>query len=233
MTSDIRNTSETSDIRNTSDTGIRTLARRAALVAVTAVAGLALAACGGDGDGGHGGHGASSPSAASSASADATAGAHNAQDVAFAQGMIPHHRQALEMARLAPDRAGSAEVKDLARRIEKAQDPEIRTMSGWLETWGEDVPRETPGADHSAHSGHSGMPGMMSEEDMAELEKASGKAFDAMFLTMMIEHHEGAVEMARTEKAEGRHGPAKKLAGAIATAQTEEIAEMNKLLGKD
>ncbi|MEV6959510.1 DUF305 domain-containing protein [Streptomyces sp. NPDC051207] len=212
-------------------TSIRTLTRRAAPVAVAALAGVALAACGGDG-GGHGGHGSSSASATSSAQADATAGAHNAQDVAFAQGMIPHHRQALEMARLADGRAGSAEVEDLARRIEKAQDPEIRTMSGWLRAWGEEVPGEAPGSDHSAHSGRAGMPGMMSEEDMAELEKASGKAFDRMFLTMMIEHHEGAVEMAATEKSKGRHGPARKLAGAIATAQTEEIAEMNELLGK-
>jgi uncharacterized protein (DUF305 family) len=212
-------------------TSIRTLTRRAALVAVTAAAGLALAACGGDG--GHGGHGSSSASARPTAQADATAGAHNAQDVAFAQGMIPHHRQALEMARLAADRAGSDEVKALAGRIEKAQDPEIRTMSGWLRTWGEEVPAETPGTGHSAHSDHSGMPGMMSEADMAELEKASGKAFDTMFLTLMIEHHEGAVEMATTEKAKGRHAPARKLAGAIAAAQTEEIAEMNKLLGKD
>jgi uncharacterized protein (DUF305 family) len=212
-------------------TSIRTLTRRAALVAVTAAAGLVLAACGG-GDGGHGGHGTPSASAGSTAEADATAGSHNAQDVAFAQGMIPHHRQALEMARLATDRAGSAEVKDLAGRIEKAQDPEIRTMSGWLESWGEEVPPETPGTDHSAHSDHSDMPGMMSEKDMAELEKASGKAFDTMFLTMMVEHHEGAVEMARTEKTKGRYGPATKLADTIAAAQTEEIAEMNKLLGK-
>ncbi|MEV5434536.1 DUF305 domain-containing protein [Streptomyces sp. NPDC052682] len=219
---------------------IRPLTRRAALVAVTAAAGLVLAACGGDGDSGGSGHGAtSSPSATSSpgagagagaaASADASAGAHNAQDVSFAQGMIPHHRQALEMARLADGRASSGKVKDLAARIEKAQDPEIRTMTGWLKAWGEDVPEPSSGMDHSAHAG---MPGMMGGQDMAMLEKASGEAFDTMFLTMMVEHHEGAVEMATTEQDKGRYGPAKAMADDIVTAQTAEIAEMKKLLGK-
>ncbi|CAL9441964.1 DUF305 domain-containing protein [Streptomyces sp. enrichment culture] len=228
---------------------IRTLTRRSALVAATATAAFVLAACGGDSGNDSGGSAHEGPHGSASASADAgsTPGnetgekAHNAQDVAFAQGMIPHHRQALEMARLAADRSASAEVEDLAARIEKAQDPEITTMTGWLTAWGEDVPEPAasntptgsaepmPGMDHS---GHSGMPGMMDDQDMAELEQASGRAFDTMFLTMMVEHHEGAVEMAGTEKAEGRYAPAKALADDIVTAQNAEITEMNKLLGK-
>ncbi|MER5755092.1 DUF305 domain-containing protein [Streptomyces sp. NPDC002088] len=204
---------------------IRTLTRRTALVAATAVAGLVLAACGGDGgDGGsgHAGHGSASASAAT------TAGAHNAQDVTFAQGMIPHHQQALEMAALAADRASSAQVKDLAARIEKAQDPEITTMTGWLKTWGEDV-------SHDGMSGMTSQDGMggMAEGDMAKLEKASGEAFDTMFLTMMVEHHKGAVEMATTEKDKGEYGPAKALADDIVTAQNAEIEEMGELLRKD
>jgi uncharacterized protein (DUF305 family) len=205
------------------------MARRTALVAATVTAGLALAACGSDGDDSGSGSGGTAPSASSSAS---SAAAHNAQDVAFAQGMIPHHRQALEMARLAAGRASSAKVKDLAARIEKAQDPEIETMSGWLKSWGEDVPASAesmPGMDHSAHSG---MAGMMDGKDMAALKKASGADFDTMFLTMMTEHHKGAVEMAGTEKDKGGYGPAKSMAGGIVTAQTAEITEMNKLLGK-
>lgn len=226
---------------------IRTLTRRTALVAATATAAFVLAACGGDSDGGGSAHEGPHGSASASADAGSTPGtetgekAHNAQDVAFAQGMIPHHRQALEMARLAPDRSASAEVEDLAARIEKAQDPEITTMTGWLTAWGEDVPEPAaPNASTGAtesmpgmdHSGHAGMPGMMDGQDMAELEKASGRAFDTMFLTMMVEHHEGAVEMARTEQAEGRYTPAKKLAEDIITAQNAEITEMNKLLGE-
>ncbi|MFG3131838.1 DUF305 domain-containing protein [Streptomyces tendae] len=216
---------------------IRTRTRRTALVAATATAAFLLAACGGGSGDGSGGSAHEGPHGSASASADAgsTPGnetgekAHNAQDVAFAQGMIPHHRQALEMARLAPDRSASSEAEDLAARIEKAQDPEITTMTGWLTAWGEEVPEPMAGMDHSAHSG---MPGMMGDEDMAKLKDASGRAFDTMFLTMMVEHHEGAVEMAATEQAEGRYAPAKALADDIVTAQNAEITEMNKLLGK-
>ncbi|MEU1510896.1 DUF305 domain-containing protein [Streptomyces sp. NPDC005811] len=199
--------------------------RRAALAAVTVSAALLLTACGGDGE---------SASAGSSASAAASGGAHNAQDVTFAQGMIPHHRQALEMAGLAADRASSAQVKDLAARIEKAQDPEIEKMSGWLKAWGEDVPEEGASADDSMpgmdHSGSGGMAGMMDDAGMKTLEKASGAAFDTAFLTLMVEHHEGAVAMAGTERDKGRYQAAKDTAGDIVTGQTAEIAEMKGLL---
>ncbi|MFJ4324083.1 DUF305 domain-containing protein [Streptomyces tricolor] len=210
----------------------RPLVRRAALAAVAVTGAVVLAACGsGDSDSGsgHSGHGASA-GASTSAGASASAAAHNAQDVTFAQGMIPHHQQALEMARLADGRAASAEVKDLATRIEKAQDPEIRTMTGWLKSWGEEVPEA--GMDHSGHTGMSGMSGMMSEADMTALEKADGKDFDTRFLTLMIEHHQGAVAMATTEKEKGRHSAAKAVADDIITAQNAEIKEMKQLLGE-
>ncbi|MFF8475887.1 DUF305 domain-containing protein [Streptomyces sp. NPDC015414] len=204
---------------------IRTLTRRAALLAATAAASLALAACGGGDDGAaRAGHGGSASPAAS-----ATAGTHNAQDVTFAQGMIPHHRQALEMAKLADGRASSARVKDLAARIEKAQDPEIRTMTGWLTAWGEQVPMA--GMDHSGHAGMTGMAGMMSDDDMAALKKATGADFDRRFLSLMVEHHRGAVEMAGTEKSRGAYGPARTMAGDIVRAQNAEIREMKRILG--
>ncbi|WP_314220674.1 DUF305 domain-containing protein [Streptomyces zaehneri] len=214
----------------------RTLTRRAALTAATVTVALVLAACGNDSGSGHpGGHGSAS-SASSSTGADAAAAAHNTQDVSFAQGMVPHHQQALEMAELAADRASSAGVKGLASRIEKAQGPEIRTLGGWLTSWGEDVPTSSdsttesmPGMDHSAGSA---MPGMMDGSDMDDLDKASGTDFDTMFLTMMIDHHEGAVAMATTEKGKGLYGPATAMADSIISTQTEEIAEMKKLLGK-
>ncbi|QKW01692.1 DUF305 domain-containing protein [Streptomyces sp. NA02536] len=209
-------------------TSTRTLIRRAALGTTALAAALVLAACGSD----NGSDTGSGTQTSASAGAEDTAGAHNDQDVSFAQGMIPHHQQAIQMSKMAASQASSTEVKDLAARIEKAQDPEIETMSGWLESWGEDVPSSMPGMDHGGHSGSSDMPGMMDTEDMDELMKASGKGFDTMFLTMMVEHHEGAVEMATTEKDKGRYGPAKKLAGEIITAQNAEIEEMNKLLGK-
>ncbi|MFH9858116.1 DUF305 domain-containing protein [Streptomyces sp. NPDC017202] len=215
-------------------TSTRSLIRRAALGTAAVTAALVLAACGSDDGGSDSGAGAGS-TARESAPASA-AEAHNDQDVSFAQGMIPHHEQAVQMARTAESRASSSEVKDLAARIEKAQGPEITTMSGWLKAWGEDVPTSMPGMDHSMHgtdeSSGPGMPGMMDTEDMDELMGKSGKGFDSMFLTMMVEHHEGAVEMATTEQEKGRYAPAKELAADIVTAQNAEIEEMNKLLGK-
>ncbi|MFF0012030.1 DUF305 domain-containing protein [Streptomyces sp. NPDC005374] len=181
---------------------------RFAALSVSAV--FALAACGGG--------------------SDSTAASHNAQDVSFAQGMIPHHQQAVEMAELADGRASSGEVKDLAARVEKAQGPEIRTMTGWLKTWEENVPSSMPGMDHSSHSG---MAGMMDSADMDKLGKASGEDFDSMFLTMMVEHHEGAVKMATTEQDKGAYKPATDMAGSIVTSQNAEITEMKKLLGQN
>ncbi|MCX4515629.1 DUF305 domain-containing protein [Streptomyces sp. NBC_01619] len=202
----------------------RVLVRRTAAVAAAGVAALVLAACGGSGDSsaGHDGHTTKSPSA----SAPAAQGQNNAADVAFAKGMIPHHRQAVEMADLAPSRVESAEVKKLTAAIKAAQDPEIQTMSGWLTSWGEEVPAE--GAmDHSMH----GTGGMMTAEEMDQLKNSSGKAFDTAFMKLMIKHHEGAVAMAKTEQAEGAYEPAKKMAGEIIASQTAEITQMNKLLG--
>ncbi|MET9462296.1 DUF305 domain-containing protein [Streptomyces canus] len=203
--------------------------RTTRFAALTVSAVFALAACGGGDDSGSA---ASSPSVSAETSADA----HNAQDVSFAQGMIPHHQQAIEMAELADGRAASTQVKDLAARVEKAQGPEISTMTGWLKSWDEKVPESMPGMDHSGMEGMDGMDGMagmMDSADMGKLKKASGKDFDSMFLTMMVEHHEGAVEMATTEKAKGEYKAATAMAGDIVTAQNAEISEMKKLLGEN
>lgn len=154
---------------------------------------------------------------------------HNDQDVSFAQGMIPHHQQAIEMSDIVIEGGESPEVKALAEEIKRAQAPEIETLRGWLKDWDEP---ETPDS-----GGHAGMDmgggdemDMMSDEEMGELEAASGKALDRMFLEMMIRHHEGAIEMAETERKEGVYEPAIQLAGDIASAQQEEIDEMQGLL---
>ncbi|MFB7269109.1 DUF305 domain-containing protein [Streptomyces sp. NPDC056244] len=217
-------------------TSFRTPARRAAATAAVTGAVLALAACGNDtGSSGQAGHGnGSSHSASASASGTAAAPgsasapdtAHNAADVAFAQSMIPHHRQAVEMADLAATRGSSAEVMTLAAEIKKAQDPEIKTLSGWLKGWGEQIPAE--GADHSGHA----MAGMMGEDDMSTLESASGAEFDTAFLKLMVKHHEGAVTMSKTEQSQGANPAAKDLAGRIVTAQSAEITRMNGLLDR-
>jgi uncharacterized protein (DUF305 family) len=210
-------------------TAHRKLIRRTALAATAGVAALVLSACGG---GGHDMGSMGSDSADPSASASAEAGKYNDADVSFATEMIQHHRQAVEMADLAADSASSQEVKDLATKIKGAQDPEIKTMSGWLTSWGEEVPADMSGMEGHDMGDMTSMPGMMSSEDMDKLEKASGAEFDKMFLEMMIKHHEGAVSMAKTEKANGESGPAVKLADDVITAQTAEIEQMNKMLGK-
>ncbi|MFJ9372955.1 DUF305 domain-containing protein [Streptomyces sp. NPDC101455] len=205
-------------------TAQRRLVRRTVLAVTASVAALTLAACGSDGDG-----------KASGGTASATAtGGHNAADVSFSKEMIQHHRQAVEMAGLAAGHASSAQVKSLATKIEGAQAPEIKTMSGWLTSWGEQVPQDMSGMDSGMNHdmSSSATPGMMSDADMGKLEKASGADFDTMFLTMMVEHHEGAVHMAKTEKADGSYAPATELAADVITAQSAEIKQMNTMLGK-
>ena len=155
---------------------------------------------------------------------DTTSADHNDADVAFAQQMVPHHSQALEMAQLAADRAADPRVKDLAAQIEGAQEPEIEQMQAWLEAWGEDP--ESEAMDGMEH----GDAGMMTDDDMARLEAATGAEFDAMFLEMMIQHHSGAVEMAETEIDDGQFPEAIELATAIKEAQEAEIDQMRRLL---
>ncbi|CAL9328361.1 hypothetical protein SUDANB105_00019 [Streptomyces sp. enrichment culture] len=204
----------------------RALHRRTALAAAAvAASAFFLAGCGDDGNG----SAATSPSPTTSVSVPA--GEHNQADVDFAQGMIPHHRQAVMMADMAETRASSSDVKALAEEIKKAQEPEIATMSAWLTAWGEEIPRGMDGMDGMDHGDASSMPGMMNDQQMNDMRGASGKAFDTMFLTQMIKHHEGAITMAETEKREGAYGPAKELADDIITAQKAEITHMREMLG--
>lgn len=158
-------------------------------------------------------------------------GDFNDADVTFTQSMIPHHEQAVQMAKMAKMHASSSEVKELADKIEAAQGPEIKTMQGWLKDWGKsESGGSMSGMDHG-DSGTSGMPGMMSDSDMSSLDKATGAAFDKMFLTMMVAHHTGAIDMAKTEQSEGKNADAKALAKDIEQAQTTEIAQMKQILG--
>jgi len=192
-----------------------------------------------------------SGSAMMSAGPSTADGQHNAADLAFAQQMIVHHQGAVEMADLAPTRAASQQVKDLAVRIKAAQGPEIQQMQGWLTTWAAAMPgstnatssEDTSGMDHGTSGmGSQGqmtsggvttamsMPGMMSDADMQQLTAASGTEFDRLFLQQMIVHHQGALEMADTELAQGSNTAAVALAQAIKTSQTAEITEMQQML---
>lgn len=189
-------------------------------LALTAV--LTLAACGNDED-------AVPPSAQESTATDEAAAtqtqaaANNDADVTFATQMIPHHAQAIQMADMALASDGTT-LTELAEQIKAAQAPEIETMSQWLAGWGEEVP---DGADMgSMDMGSMDMGGMMSQDDMDSLMQMQGGGFDAMWLQMMIEHHEGAIEMAQTEVAQGQYPDATALAEQIITAQQAEIEQM-------
>jgi len=159
---------------------------------------------------------------------------HNAQDVSFAQEMIPHHRQAVEMADLAATRASDPKVKALAAQIKAAQDPEIQTMTGWLTSWGEPVTVPAgggmPGMNMGGSSGSTGGMGMMTDTEMRSLEGSSGAAFDRQFLTMMTAHHNSAIDMAKTQLEKGKFEPAKQLATSIRDSQQKEVAEMKSIL---
>lgn len=196
--------------------------RTAALIGASLTAALLLAGCGSS-------HGSSAGSTSGNASAvtQAVGGVTDA-DISFAQLMIPHHQQAVEMADLALARETSPEVRQLAEQIKAAQDPEIQTMSGWLRQWG--APMEM-GDDHGSHDmGGMTMSGMMTEEDMQALSEATGSAFDRMWLEMMIAHHEGAVEMAEQVQANGGNADVAALADAVIAGQTAEIETMRALL---
>jgi len=146
---------------------------------------------------------------------------HNAADTMFAQGMIPHHEQAVEMSEVMLKKQGiPASVTDLATRIKAAQAPEIETMTGWLKSWNESA---TMGAGHS-------MEGMMGDDDMAKLEATQGTEAAKLFLTQMIAHHEGAIMMAKTETTDGKNADAVQLSKDIVSSQTAEIQEMKDLL---
>jgi uncharacterized protein (DUF305 family) len=174
---------------------------------------------------------------------------HNDADVAFADDMIQHHAQALAMVDLTVGRELAPEVQALAEGIRAAQAPEIETMADWLTQWGEPVPAtvrdhvnaddhgDEHGDDHGDdHGGEPGddtgmdMPGMMSDAQMDELAAAQDTDFEELFLELMIEHHEGAVDMAREEQESGRFPAAIALAEQIESSQEAEIAAMQGLL---
>lgn len=197
---------------------------RRALVAAVSVPVFAVAACGSPGPGmdhGSGGMG-SAPSGSTSAS-----GAVNPADIMFAVMMIPHHEQAVEMSDLLLDASGvDPDVRQLAEQITAAQQPEIEQMKGWLEDWGVDE-STTGGMDHSGH-----MDGMLTEEQIEALRAGDGPTAQKLYLEGMIEHHQGAVEMAENVLAVTRDAEVTKLAEAIVVSQRAEITTMEKMLAR-
>lgn len=148
----------------------------------------------------------------------------NSADVSYVRMMIEHHAQALEMTDLVPDRAESPKIVKLAERIAAAQRPEIGAMKGWLKTHGKAA--GDGGHDHD----HATMPGMATQAQLENLRAADGKAFDQLFLTLMITHHEGAITMATEVKGQGNNIRVEEMADDVVAQQTSEITRMRDLL---
>ena len=188
------------------------------LWAAAAATVILLTSCSGPSTPEHAGHTGPNPTH-NSQSAE-----HNAAGVSFARSMIPHHQQAVEMAAMVPSRSTNPDVRVMATHISSDQQAEILTMTGLLAQWG------VPGA--ADHGDHSGMPvaGMVDDATLNEIRSARGSSFDALWMTSMISHHQGAITMAQTEIARGHSSDAIELAGMIISAQQREIAQMNHLL---
>jgi uncharacterized protein (DUF305 family) len=146
--------------------------------------------------------------------------AYNSVDAEFVRMMIPHHQQALEMAALAPTRAADPRIRAVADRIRVAQRTEIDVLRAWLKA--RSLAEST--------QDHHGMPGMQTAASLAALDAARGAAFDRMFVAMMSEHHQGAVQMAKGVLSAGRDGQLEQLATSTAHEQAVEITRMRELL---
>ncbi|MEW1720503.1 DUF305 domain-containing protein [Streptomyces sp. NPDC093109] len=142
----------------------------------------------------------------------------NSADFAYARMMIVHHGQALEMTDLVQKRADSDAVKRLSARIAAAQKPEIGAMEGWLESNG--------GAKEENGHQHGTMPGMATEAQLTRLRAAKGTAFDELFLTLMITHHQGAVTMATDAISDGRNVQIADMAKDVIAQQSIEMDRM-------
>ena len=191
---------------------------RSSIIGAALAAVLGLTAACGDTESAAGG--------SSTATDSAVEQRHNDADVRFAQRMIPHHEQAVAMAKMVPGRSSDEALRDLAEQIRAAQGPEIRQLKSLLDSWSEPVEPE------SAHSSdrHESMSGMMSDEQMRQLEQADGSGFGNQWIEMMIDHHRGAVEMANTELDSGVNPAARDLAEDIVAAQKDEIGRMKEML---
>lgn len=199
--------------------------RRFTLPVVALALAAPLAACGSD-DSTDISAGTTAVAVAAPATSNGSA-VFNAADIEFAQGMIAHHEQAIEMAEIAldPNLGASAEVVDLATRIKGGQDPEVDLMTGWLDAAGEPVMMDlSEGHDMSS------MEGMMTGEQMDAMAAMTGSGFDQMWLEMMIAHHEGAIAQSQAVKADGSNPEVLALADEIITAQQGELTEMEQLL---
>lgn len=154
----------------------------------------------------------------------------NADDHAFATNMIPHHQQAIELSALVPERTTNAELIALAAKISAEQDPEIKALRVFLVQWDENPDDDASQGEQDAHAGHGAMAGMVDDATMAKLQSLQGAQFDTLWLQSMISHHQGAIEMAKAEVANGQNEDVKRMAQTMIDTQQAEITQMTQML---
>src|SRR5438046_3677403 len=171
---------------------------------------------------------------AAGASTAQTAKNYTPADVHFVAGMIGHHAQAIQMAKWAPSHGASPAVRVLCERIVVAQTDEIAFAQRWLREHGEYVPPADPRGDIMQGMDQPMlMPGMLTPEQMAQLDAARGPEFDRLFLTFMIQHHQGAITMVQQLLAvpgAAQDGPIFRFASDVNADQTTEINRMTLML---
>ena len=156
---------------------------------------------------------------------------HSEAYVMFAQMMIPHHEQSIEMSDIILSKDDvPADVTSLAEEIKAAQGPEIAQLTDWLEQWGEPTQPEGMDMDMGGDHDMAQMEGMLSDEELQQLSDAPGPEAAELFLNQMIAHHEGAVAMAEDQVENGTYPPAVDLAQTIIDTQQQEIDTMRQLL---
>jgi len=180
--------------------------------------------------------------ASPSTTATQAASGHNMADVMFAHMMIPHHQQALDLSALVPDRSTNQELITLAATIASEQQPEIDQMQAMLTDWGampgmSNMPGhggmgDMPGMGDMGGMGGMGMSGMIDAATVTKLTSLSGQPFDVLWLQSMIVHHQGAIEMAQNEVADGSNPGMVNLAKGMVTAQQAEIDQMQRMLAE-
>ncbi|TVP46657.1 MAG: DUF305 domain-containing protein [Gemmatimonadales bacterium] len=234
--------------------GVHSMSRSATSGLVAVLVGFALVLAGGCATGAGQESTASSPGLPpllGAPAADTVRPGHSAADVQFMIDMIPHHAQALVMAALVPERSERREINLLAERMAISQRGEIALMRQWLDDVGAPVPPSDGGMDHAMHGAHAGhgahgdhgaadghavlMPGMLTDEEIAQLADTRGDAFDRLFLTFMIRHHEGALVM--VDALFASPGAAQDdfvymFASDVYADQTTEIHHMNQMLSR-
>jgi uncharacterized protein (DUF305 family) len=189
------------------------IATTRALKALVVLAALILSSCGGS-------TGSDATSHSSAPSSAGQAMVHNMDDVMFAQHMIPHHQQAVDMATMVPSHTTNEALRVVAIHIKTDQRAEISLLTDFLNRWGE------PLAGHEPMT----MDGMVDHDTMSQLESLNGSAFDTLWINAMIAHHQGAIRMAEAELTHGQNPDARKMAQQIITAQKREISYMTDMI---